>query len=405
MPNYALEVQFFNTFILRPEASNRVYIEESRIKGGYNEDFVSIGPKAHLVDENYSETRRDNALIYSGIYNSRTDVNKTNVFNAAENITRAVDPANGSIQRLHAEDTNLNILQEDKVSYALIDKDALFTAEGGQLTASGAKVIGQIVPYLGKYGCQNPESFAVKGMRKYFADKSRGAIIRLSRDGITEISSAGMRDYFKDNLKLADKVVGGYDDSSDEYIVSLQGTNISGTYDTLTYDESVKGWVSFYNYKPDFIFSLNKEFYSLYHNNVWEHYVNNNYNTFYGETVNARVTFVANANPSDVKNFSAINYEGSPGWEMTGSNTDYGAYATKVLPSTDNTTGDIVSKFVDKEGKYYSQLMNTNAGVLGQISGVRVSGVKGTTANVTMKHTSTNEVELFSVSHNVTISS
>ena len=234
MPNYALEVQFFNTFILRPEASNRVYIEESRIKGGYNEDFINIGPKAHLVDENYSETRRDNALIYSGVYNSRTDVNKTNVFNAAENITRSVDPANGSITKLHAEDTNLNILQEDKVSYALIDKDALFTAEGGQLTASGAKVIGQVVPYLGKYGCQNPESFAIKGARKYFADKSRVAIFSLSRDGITEISATGMRDYFKDNLKLADKVVGGYDDSADEYVVSLQGNNISNTYDTLT---------------------------------------------------------------------------------------------------------------------------------------------------------------------------
>tara|TARA_Y100000592_G_scaffold62597_1_gene97741 strand:+ start:5339 stop:6556 length:1218 start_codon:yes stop_codon:yes gene_type:complete len=405
MANYALEVQFFNTFILRPEQSNRIYIEESRIKGGFNEDFVSIGPKAHLVDENYSETRRDNSLIFSGIYNSRTDVNKTNVFNASENITRSVDPANGSIQKLHAEDTNLNILQDDKVSYALIDKDAIFTAEGGNLTTSGAQVIGQIVPYLGKYGCQSPESFAVKGMRKYFADKSRGAILRLSRDGITEISAAGMRDYFKDNLKLATKVVGGYDDNSEEYVVSLQGSNITNGYDTLTYDETVKGWVSFYNYKPDFTFSLNKEYYSLHKNDIWQHYSNNNYNTFYNETVNAKIQFVANSNPSDVKNFNSINYEGSPGWKMTNSNTDYGAFAAAVLQSTDTTTGDVVSKFVDKEGKYYSQLMNTGGGVLGQIAGVRVSGLKGTTANVTMLHNSTNEVELFSVSHNVSISS
>ena len=149
MADYSLKVDFFNTFILRFEDENELFVEESRIKGGFNEPFVSNGPKAHLVDENYAENRRENALIYSGIYNSRTDVNQTNVFNAAEKITRAVDPQNGSIQRLHAEDTNLNIFQEDKVSYALIDKDAIFTAEGGNLTASGAKVIGQIVPYLG----------------------------------------------------------------------------------------------------------------------------------------------------------------------------------------------------------------------------------------------------------------
>ena len=34
----------------------------------------------------------------------------------------------------------------------------------------------------------------------YFSDRSRGAILRLSRDGITEISSYGMRDFFRDNL-------------------------------------------------------------------------------------------------------------------------------------------------------------------------------------------------------------
>ena len=82
---YTLEVQFFNTFILRPEPavsgnSKELYIEESRIKGGYNEPFVSIGPKAHLVNEDYDETIRFNALIYSGIYNSRTGINRTNVF-------------------------------------------------------------------------------------------------------------------------------------------------------------------------------------------------------------------------------------------------------------------------------------------------------------------------------------
>ena len=119
---YSIDIQFFNTFIIR-SANSALHFEESRIKGGFNEPFVSIGPKAHIVDENFAGQRRGNALIYSGVYNSRTDINRTNVFSSAEPITRAVDPANGDINRLHAEDTNLNILQENKVSYALIDKD------------------------------------------------------------------------------------------------------------------------------------------------------------------------------------------------------------------------------------------------------------------------------------------
>ena len=46
----------------------------------------------------------------------------------------------------------------------------------------------------------NPESFAFYGMRRYFADKNRSAILRLSRDGITEISMYGMTDFFRDEL-------------------------------------------------------------------------------------------------------------------------------------------------------------------------------------------------------------
>ena len=243
---HTVEIQFFNTFVLKFQGNTGLHVEESRIKGGFNEPYAGLGPKAHLVDENYDETRRSNALIYSGVYNSKTEVNQTNVFSAGLKITRAVDPDNGSIQKLHAEDTNLNIFQEEKVSYALIDKDALFTAEGGQLTASGAKVIGQIVPYLGNYGiAKNPESFAIKGIRKYFTDKNKGVVLRLSRDGITEISQYGMKDFFKDNLKTANKIRGMYDNYKDEYVLSLDAN-------TLSYDESVRGWVSFYSYEPSY---------------------------------------------------------------------------------------------------------------------------------------------------------
>ena len=425
---YVVDIQFFNTFILRSTTKNSVYVEESRIKGGFNEPFAGLGPKAYITNENYEENRRSNALIYSGIYNSRTDVNKTNVFSGAEEITRAVDPANGSIQKLFAEDTNLNILQEDKVSYALIDKDAIFTAEGGNLTASGAKVIGQIVPYLGKYGIsKNPESFAIKGNRKYFADKNRGAILRLSRDGITEISLAGMKDYFKDKLQKSSSVVGMYDDHNDEYVISLQGPELGsllsdGTYEgyeTLSFDENVKGWTSFYTFKPNFGFSVNKNFFTLNNNDLWKHHTNYTSNTpkntFYGDFRESSITFVVNQQPSVVKNFNTINYEGSSGWQMTESITDLGMYAKPVLlSSTSVANGTIPVSFIKKENKYYAHLRNSKKDYLGndlptvknQIVGVETSGIKGFFTTVKMEHSSqVSDVELFTVSHNIVKSS
>ena len=108
---------------------NNWSIEESRIRGGYNNTQVSLGARAYAVEEESQALFRVSSLIYSGIYNSRTGINQTNVFSVAEDITKSLDPAKGSIQKLHAEDTNLNIFQENKVSRALIDKDAIYTAD------------------------------------------------------------------------------------------------------------------------------------------------------------------------------------------------------------------------------------------------------------------------------------
>ena len=97
------------------------YIEETRIRGGYNNTTVDLGVKAYIVEESPQRERLINTLIYSGVFNSKTGVNNTNQFSVAEDITRTVDPAQGSIQKLYAEDTNLIIFQELKVSRALID--------------------------------------------------------------------------------------------------------------------------------------------------------------------------------------------------------------------------------------------------------------------------------------------
>ena len=168
-----VEVKFFNIFILRktlndgtnpapaewngsrgdltypaisgnPDNEQDWAVEEARIRGGYNNTYCGQGVKAYLVEANPKASTRINSMIYSGIFNARTGINDTNVFSVGEDITKSVDPANGSIQKLYAEDTNLIIFQEKKVSRALIDKDAIYSAEGNATVTSGPNVIGQV---------------------------------------------------------------------------------------------------------------------------------------------------------------------------------------------------------------------------------------------------------------------
>tara|TARA_R110001606_G_scaffold394349_1_gene565175 strand:+ start:5502 stop:7403 length:1902 start_codon:yes stop_codon:yes gene_type:complete len=302
MAGALLEVKYFNTFLLKKTVTNSGFkpvwngsfgiprsiggyyavtntgdnddwaIEESRIRGGYNNTNVDYGAKAYIVEDEPQSTNRVNSLIYSGVFNSRTGINRTNVFSVAEDITKSADPANGSIQKLYAEETNLTILQELKCSKALIDKDAIYSAEGGGTVTTSNLVIGTIQPYAGEYGIsQNPESFAVYGYRKYFSDVNNNAMLRLSKDGITEISSYGMKDFFRDKLSEtrasseSSQVLGAYDIYSSEYLVSIQRNSdlYQNAYNTLNFDERAQGWVSFFSYAPDQAFSLRNNFYSV----------------------------------------------------------------------------------------------------------------------------------------------
>ena len=364
---------------LPPDSPLNWAIEESRIRGGYNNTSVSFGARAYLVEDEPQGSVRGNAMIYSGIFNSRTGINQTNQFSVAEDITKSTDPADGSIQRLYAEDSNLIILSEKKVSRALIDKDAIYTAEGGGVPVSQLNlVIGQITPYAGNWGiADNPESFAVYGYRKYFVDKNRNAVLRLSRDGITEISNYGMIDWFRENLSTVDsvnsgkgRILGGWDIYTKQFTVSLQSSLQAGgarnNYSTLQFDESVLGWPSFYSFKPTWMFSLGSRFYSIAKGGatsdlVWLHNSSDSDRAeFYGTKYKSNITFVVNPDVGRSKVFKTVNYEGSNGWEIlsyvsdiTGvdsvENDSFNVPVWLLPPATRDTTNGVYSYY---EGEY-----------------------------------------------------
>ncbi len=394
------------------------YIEEARIRGGYNNTSVDFGVKAYLVEEDNQQQHRFNSMIYSGIFNSRTGINRTNVFSVGDDITRSADPANGSIQKLYAEDSNLTVLQEDKISRALIDKDAVYSAEGNRAITSSTQVIGEIVPYAGKYGISdNPESFAVYGYRKYFTDRKRNAVLRLSMDGITEISSYGMQDFFRDNLgnlNSSDDIIGAWDIHNKNYVVSIQKNNEGNQgYQTLNFDESVNGWTSFLSFEPGFMFSLNTSFYSTKNGKIWQHYTFNSQlrrGVFYDTIYPSSVDFVFYTNQSLVKNFKTVNYEGSKDWQMDSMATlsdDALPISKSINILTEASSLQALenqllrNNFKVKEGKYFANIINNSVSRAGEVMwGQSSSGIKGFFATIKMSvdNSLAGKKELFAVS-------
>ena len=530
-----------DNFLSVSDKGSKWIIEESRIRGGFNNNQVDPGVRAYLKEDSNDVRYRASSLVYSGVYNNRTNINETNVFSIAEDITRTVDPHNGSIQFIHAMDNNLTIFQENKVSQALIDKDAIYSTEGNQTTAITSKVIGPVTPYVGDYGIsRNPESFASYGFRRYFADKDRNSIMRLSRDGLTEISQYGMRDYFRDELskikdlkvavsdtfnvkydqetgviphgnveslgfyiQLADgsdtskiqigsiaeftihvvnnafvqkgkvtgigtsngnpivflstsftvtpslnlrpalrfkyykkeEIQGGYDYYKDNYILSMQKCSGSKTddetsdyYSTLAFDESVKGWTTFYTYRPDSIFGLKNNTFTTKDGILYRHYDNNaEHNNFYGQSNSSNITFIFNANPGLSKNFKTIAYEGSDGWQVDSFVSDVTgdiSSSYNTIQETRDTTNPVRSYgeglytengipyrigFNRKDNKYVANLINNSSVSAGEVNfGNSITGIKGFFSIVTMSTDTTTNFggakELFAVSTEFVVS-
>tara|TARA_R110002167_G_scaffold88800_1_gene239424 strand:+ start:2177 stop:10690 length:8514 start_codon:yes stop_codon:yes gene_type:complete len=385
-----------DTFSLKPFLYNSNYqlnwhncysfgngVESNRVRDNFNLPYISNGVKASSrLEDRYEEERREYGLIYSGVYNSTSGVNSLNQFIQAEKITKDVNPTYGSIQKLHSRSTadgDLITLCEDRILKILANKDAVYNADGNPQLTANENVLGQTIPFSGEYGIStNPESFASESYRVYFTDRVRGAVMRLSKDGLTAISNHGMKDWFRDNLKLNTTLIGSYDDKKEEYNISLKQTT-EGIAKAVSFREDVRGWVSFKSFTPENAVSCANEYYSTRNGRMWQHNVEQfdgagaeyGRNTFYGEPNFSTFNVILNDVPGSVKSFNTINYEGSQSKvdqlltdsEYHNLHSKAGWYVDSIF--TNKETGTI-NEFIEKEGKWFNYIKGQNIQHAGQ---------------------------------------
>ena len=346
-------------------------VESNRVRDDFNKPIIDKGVKASApIEGTYEQETRTNGLIYSGIYNSTSGINNLNQFIAAEKITKDLNPTYGSIQKLFSRNTDLIAFCEDRVIKVLANKDAVFNADGNPNLIATQNVLGQSIPFSGDYGIsKNPESFAKENYRAYFTDKNRGAVLRLSMDGLTAISEYGMSDYFSDNLILNDALLGSYDQDKNEYNLTLQNSET-----TISYNEKVRGWTSFKSFVPEESISVSNEYYTFKQGQLYQQHVEIDTsenavprNNFYGEQYISSVELLLNDAPDTVKNFKTLNYEGTDSRvvkEVSNVNSGYhnlqdkpGWFSTYVRTNKDE---GYISEFVKKEGKWFNFIKGNN---------------------------------------------
>jgi hypothetical protein len=306
-------------------------VESDRIRDDFNASVIysytangkQSGFKASLPITDYYAKEYPDEIIFSQIFNDATNTARYNEFIYADNITKRINSEYGSVQKLYTREGDVLAFCESKVLKILASKDALFNADGDPQLLSSTAVLGQIVPFAGDYGIStNPESFAVEEYRIYFADKARGSICRLSMNGITAISDAGMNDWFNDNLETASVLIGSYDGKKDEYNLTIHASTNPGSKKdvyTLSYSETSKGWVSFKSFIKESGLSLSNEYYTFKNGDMYLHHPDQtavDRNNFYGTQYTSTIDVLFNDFPGSVKLFKTINYEGTQSKEI-----------------------------------------------------------------------------------------
>ena len=355
---YQVELPWFNCY------SFGNGVESNRIRDDFNTPFINNGVKVSSTVDDYQKEERYNSLIYSNIYNANSSVNGLNEFNMSQKITKDLNPSYGKVQALKTRDTDVTVFTEDKVLRVLANKDALFNADGSTNVTASDRVLGQAVPYVGDYGISNnPESLAFDQYRMYFTDKQRGAVLRLSRDGLTPISNIGMNNWFRDHLAKSKLVVGSFDKVNGEYNVSIDFEDVYQLNSTtVSFNEQSKGWVSFKTFIQESGQSFGGEYFTAKQGKVWKHYSDQVLrNGFYNTATNSSINVIINELPGVVKNFEAINYEGSEGYRGLVNNKTY--------------SDEVTASAVYNDGEFEIIGTNPNAGSMQTINGWKASSI------------------------------
>ena len=212
-------------------------VESYKIRDSLIGRSFNLGERVTTVAaQDYKEARRFADITYSGVYNQETNVNKLNEFNMGLLNFKNLETSFGDIQVLDGRETDVLVLQEDKISYVLSGKNLLSDSTGGSALTSVPEVLGTQIARVEKYGISNnPESYVQWGYDRFFTDVKRGAVIQMkgdsmSQDQLAVVSELNMRTWFRDEFinSFNTQKLGGYDPYMNEYVLSTNDREIPG---------------------------------------------------------------------------------------------------------------------------------------------------------------------------------
>lgn len=284
----------------------------------YNPDFNSLNNL--MVGTTYSvnlvnATQFPNLIIYSTVQGTESKDISWRIFPSGNRYTMpknkgAIINIQGISNRdllIHCHDT----LYKTKTDVTLnsVDGEDVNLRSNELFSIQPEELVSATTSYA---GTQNKFSCILTKVGYVSVDDAQGKVFLLT-DSLNEISTNGLRQFFRDNMGVASDNPfnsNGYTVAYDEkYNRLLLTKKQGGTSFTVSYNPIKKTWVSYHDYVPDFMFNtLNNKTYSFKSNSLYQHGTGN-YNTFYGGVIYPSIIdIVHNPEPTLDKVFISTNW-------------------------------------------------------------------------------------------------
>jgi len=323
--------------------------KETQIRFGnkFLEDSLFIG---------INTFREQNQFIYPGEYGR---------------IRALVNTSNAQVESVG---NVLVVIGEDESWSVYVNRTTLEDLSGRSQVSISDKVLGSFNTLLGSHGTLNPESVSKDSGRVIWWNAKRGVWVRYSRDGLTEFSKYGMKNWFKDLSDLlinyyysgtAPKVISSFDDYHEEWIMRFDHANLPASFKGYTsykcpsFSErpADKAWKPFFDYAPDIFASMDNEVYSIVGATVYIHEAGADFGSIYGVKKDSYVEPVANVEERKNKVWRNVMVESSDKWEFPSIKGDW-----RSNSATQQESRILLANVEKKEDTYFAVIqrdMNT----------------------------------------------
>lgn len=353
----------------------RYYCQDRNVTDIYLSAVSSVDGRPSIIDVNAKRQYFGALVRFSEAYQPNTNINGLNRFYS--NNFDEYDYSYGNIARFKVRDRAMRVFQNLKVGVVPLYNQISKNADGTQLLVVTDKLLNPIQYYAGDYGIgEQPESLASFTFADYFTSNVKGAICRVSNNGVEPISlihkinSWGTK-YLP--LRIGDyKVYGVFDQRLNNYIIALEevkdGDTVIDNARTLSFDEENNGFESFLPYSPEMMCGVGTLLITFKDGSLYTHN-GAYYNTFYGTTYDSNITPIFNQGELEKKTYLSVSEVASEVWDCPEITTSLNSFGTTKQQST-----LIEEDFETKEGVHHASFLRDSNSIGGIIDGDALKG-------------------------------